>query len=84
MTTTKGITITTKNFITWFAIIMVIIGSIVDSALTRDQVRRNTKQLETYNLAVLENNQQSLIKKVDKIDAKMDEALTLITGFINK
>jgi len=82
--TSKGITITGKNLLTWSAIIIIVISSIVDSALTRDQVRRNTKQLETYNLAILENNQKELMKKMDKVDSKMDEALKLITAFKNK
>lgn len=79
----KGITITTKNFVTWFAIIMIIIGSIVDSALTRDQVRRNADQLERYNLAVIDNNQKELVKKMDILNTKMDQALILISGYIN-
>ena len=82
--TSKGITITAKNLLTWSAIVIIVISSIVDSALTRDQVRRNTKQLETYNLAILENNQKELMKKMDKVDSKMDEALKLITAFKNK
>ena len=67
MTETKGIIISGKNLMVWVAIATIIIGSIVDSALTRSQVQRNTKELETYNLSVLSYKMDEMDEKLDKI-----------------
>ena len=67
MTETKGVTISGRNLTVWVAIATIIIGSIVDSALTRSQVQRNTKELETYNLSVLSYKMDEMDKKLDKI-----------------
>lgn len=51
----------------WLAIAVIIIGSIVDSALTRDQVRRNTLQLEENPPAVFAAEQKNIAKDVDEM-----------------
>lgn len=70
MTESRGL-INGKNLIVWIAIASIVIGSIVDSALTRSQVERNTKELETYNLSVLSY-------KMDEMDEKLDKITTLL------
>jgi len=67
----NGVTISGKNLMVWIAIATIVIGSIVDSALTRSQVERNTKELETYNLSVLSY-------KMDEMDEKLDKITTLL------
>ena len=67
MTETRGVTISGKNLTVWVTIALIIIGSIVDSALTRSQVDRNTKELETYNLSVLSYKMDEMDEKLDKI-----------------
>lgn len=57
---TKGITITTKNLGLWVMIATIIVGSIVDSALTRSQVAKNTKQLEANPPEVIVVNQENM------------------------
>lgn len=51
----------------WSAIILIVIGSIVDSALMRDQVRRNTEQLEKNPPAVFAIEQKNMAEDVKEI-----------------
>lgn len=80
----KGITITGKNLATWIAIATMLIGSIVDSALTRDQVKRNTEQLTKHNLEVLEVKLEHIEGEMASMNKKLDQALVLITNYVNQ
>jgi hypothetical protein len=57
MTTTstngKGVTIRAKDLGIILTFATIIIGSIVDSALTRDQVKRNAKDIEDIKSVIL-------------------------------
>ena len=63
----KGVTISSKNLAVWLTIAMIIVGSIVDSALTRSQVDRNTKELDTYNLSVIVTTQNNIAEDVTEM-----------------
>lgn len=81
MTESKGVTITGKNLGVWIAIATIIVGSIVDSALTRSQVQDNTKELETYNLSLIDYQLTEINQKQDDISMKLDELEHLILSF---
>ena len=78
----SGITISTKNLALWITVGGIIIGSIVDSALTRDQVRRNKELLEKHNLELIDYKLTEIEDKVDGLDGKMDQVVTLVTKYI--
>jgi len=69
----KGLMINMKSFTQWFAIIVIVVGSIVDSALTRDQVRRNTEQLETNPPAVFAIEQRNIADDIKEIKGDMKD-----------
>ena len=73
MTESKGVTISGRNLATWVVIATIIVGSIVDSALTRSQVQDNTMQLDTYNLSVLSYKMDEMDKKLDKITGLLEQ-----------
>ena len=63
----KGITISMKNLSVWITIAIIAISSIVDSALTRDQVRRNSDELAKYDLAIMKTDQKNMAADIVEI-----------------
>ena len=62
-----------KNLALWLTIAGILIGSIVDSAMTRDQVDRNRKSLEKYPPAVFANEQADMAEDIDEIKGDLKE-----------
>jgi len=81
MPDSKGVTITGRNLSLWIVIATIVVGSIVDSALTRAQVQRNTEELETYNLSLIDYQLKQINGKQDNITNKLDELEHLILDF---
>ena len=79
---TKGFTISGKNLSVWVTIVVIIVGSLVDSALTRDQVRRNTKELEQYDLGIISYKLEDISKEVSAINTKTDQIFTLVQDYL--
>jgi hypothetical protein len=73
MTESKGLTISSRNLAVWVTIAVIIVSSIVDSALTRSQVQRNTTQLDTYNLSVLDYKMDEMDKKLTHITELLEQ-----------
>lgn len=84
MPDSNGVKINGKNLSTWLAIGVIAVGSIVDSALTRDQVRRNTTELETHNLDIIEYKLDDIEQTVHDINAKTDEIFRLAQDYFMK
>lgn len=73
MPDTKGITISGKNLATWIAIATILIGSIVDSALTRDKVSRHEALLNQYNIPVMNEQMKNIAGDVTELKLLMTE-----------
>jgi hypothetical protein len=82
MPESKVLTISGKNISVWIAIATIFIGSIVDSALTRDQVRRNQAQLDTYPLAVYATQQNAMAQDIEEIKTDVKDLAKAINEYI--
>ena len=80
--TGKGITVNPKLLSQWTAIIVIVVGSIVDSALTRDQVRRNTGQLEANPLAVFATEQKNMAEDVKEIKEDVKDLTKTVSDYM--
>lgn len=81
MSETNGIKINSKNLSVWIAIATIVVGSLVDSALTRDQVKRNTQELESHNLDIIEYKLEDIEQTVHDINDKTDEIFKLAQDY---
>ena len=73
MPDTKQLTISGKNLATWIVIATIAIGSIVDSALTRDKVERHEQLLKQYNIAVMNEQMKSVAADVKELKDLLTE-----------
>ncbi len=78
---TKGITISAKNLTVWVMIVGLVIAQITTYTLLKDQVRRNTKELEQYDLAVITVELKHITDEVAKINSKTDKIFTLVQDY---
>jgi len=77
MPDTKGITINSNNLALWVMIATIVVGSIVDSALTRATVARHDKILNEHNVAVMNEQMENMAED-------MKEIKTLLTEFMRE
>ena len=73
MPESKSITISGKNLMTWVAIATIAIGSIVDSALTRDKVTRHDALLNQYNIPVMNEQMKNIAGDVSELKIMLVE-----------
>lgn len=84
MPESKGLTISGKNLATWITIFIIVVSSIVDSALTRAQVGQNTKKLEDNPPEVIVTNQKNMAEDIREIkDDIKDLAKAINDYFLN-
>ena len=81
---TKGITISTKNLTVWITIVLLIIAQITTYTLLKDQVRRNTKELEQYDLGIISYKLEDISKEIGLINAKTDQIFTLVQEYLKE
>ncbi len=77
-----GLNIPTKNLSLWITIVILLIAQIVTYTLLKDQVRRNTTELESHNLELIEHQIKEINGKVDKIDGKTEQIFTLVQEYL--
>ncbi len=78
---TKGLTISGKNLATWITIAIIVVGSIVDSALTRAQVGQNTKKLEDNPPEVIVTNQKNMADDISEIKDDIKDLAKAINDY---
>jgi len=69
----RQIIITERNLGLWITIIMLLVGSIVDSVKIREQVKFNSKLLEKYPPEILFSNEQHMRQDVSEIKMEIKE-----------
>ena len=77
-----GIIISGKNLAVWLTIAGLIITQITTFVLLKDQVRRNTAELEKHNLDIIEHELKDIAQEVDKINEKTDQIFTLVQEYL--
>ena len=77
----KGFTISAKNAAMWVTILLLIIAQITTYTLLKDQVKRNTAELEKYNLAIISTDLKYLTTEVEKMNEKTDQIFVLVTAY---
>lgn len=78
----KGITIRARDLGIVLTFAAIIVGSIVDSALTRATVDSHESVLKQYPPAVIYTTQRVLVEDVKEMKSDMKEVLKLVTEFV--
>ena len=78
--TGTGITIRAKDLGILLTFLTIIIGSVVDSALTRATVAENKAKLDKYPPSVIFTNQKNM---ADDLKEMKDDMKTLVNAFNN-
>ncbi len=82
MSETKGLTISIKNIAVWVMLVILVVAQITTYTLLKDQVRRNTDQLEANPPAVFAIEQKNMANDVQEIKGDVKKLVETFTNYM--